>query len=228
MNKILKPYVGLWAVCFALFNAIVFLAPIEHDSGFWVGYAFITVAFLGQFGCTYKAFKAENLKKCFYNVPLITISYTGLIVMLIVGSVCMVIPGIPNWLGVTVCLIVLGITAVAVISAGAVGSVVDNLDQKVEEKTTFIRNLTIDAENLMNRAKAPMLKNQCKKVWEAVRYSDPMSSKELSNVEQRIQEEFDVLIDAVIADDLDCTESAARELLVLIADRNKKCKGLKR
>lgn len=227
MNKILKPYAGVWAICFALFSAIVFLTPIEHSSGFWVGYAFITVAFLGQFGCTYKAFKAENLKKCFYSVPLITISYTGLIVMLIAGSVCMVIPGIPNWLGVIVCLVVLGVTAIAVISAGASGSIVANLDQKVEEKTTFIRNLTIDAENLMNRAKAPMLKNQCKKVWEAVRYSDPMSSKELFNVEQQIREEFNVLTDAVIADDLDCTESAAKELLTLIAERNKKCRAFK-
>lgn len=224
MNKILKPYAGVWAICFALFNAIVFLTPIEHDSGFWVGYAFITVAFLGQFGCTYKAFKAENLKKCFYNVPLITISYTGLIVMLIAGSVCMVIPGIPNWLGVIVCLVMLGITAIAVISAGAAGSIVANLDQKAEEKTTFIRNLTIDAENLMNRASASMLKNQCKKVFEAVRYSDPISSKELFNVEQRIREEFNVLTDAVIADDLDSTESTVKELLTLIAERNNKCR----
>ena len=227
MNKILKPYAGVWVICFALFNALVFLTPIEHSGGFWDCYAFITVAFLGQFGCTYKAFKTESLKKCFYNVPLITISYTGLIVILIAGSVCMVISGIPNWLGVIVCLVVLGVTAVAIISAGAAGSIVANLDQKVEEKTTFIRNLTIDAENLMNRANAPMLKNQCKKVLEAVRYSDPMSSKELSNVEQRIQEEFDVLTDAVIADDLDCTESAAKELLTLIAERNKKCRAFK-
>lgn len=224
MNKILKPYAGVWAICFALFNALVFLTPIEHSGGFWVGYAFITVAFLGQFGCTYKAFKAESLKKCFYNVPLITISYTGLIVMLIAGSVCMVIPGIPNWLGVIVCLVVLGVTAIAVISAGAAGSIVANLDQKVEEKTTFIRNLTIDAEKLMNRANAPMLKNQCKKVLEAVRYSDPMSSKELADVEQRIQEEFDILTDAVIADNLDSTESAAKELLTLIAERNNRCR----
>lgn len=227
MNKILKPYAGVWAICFALFNALVFLTPIEHSGGFWVGYAFITVAFLGQFGCTYKAFKAENLKKCFYNVPLITISYTGLIVMLIAGSVCMVIPGIPNWLGVIVCLVVLGVTAIAVISAGAAGSIVANLDQKVEEKTTFIRNLTIDAESLMNRANAPMLKRQCKKVFEAVRYSDPMSSAELADVEQRIQEEFDMLTDAVIADDLDCTESIVKELLILIEDRNNKCRAFK-
>lgn len=224
MNKILKLYAGVWAICFALFSAIVFLTPIERSGGFWVGYVFTTIAFLGQFGCTYKAFKAESLKKCFYNVPLITISYTGLIVMLIAGSVCMVIPGIPNWLGVIVCLVVLGVTAIAVISAGAAGTIVDHLDKKVEEKTTFIRNLTIDAENLMHRAKAPMLKDLCKKVYKAVRYSDPMSNEELSDVERRIQEEFDMLTDAVIADDLDSTESAAKELLTLIAERNNKCR----
>lgn len=227
MTKIMKSYAGVWAICFALFSAIVFLTPIEHSNGFWVGYIFTTIAFLGQFGCTYKAFKAENLKKCFYNVPLITISYAGLIVMLIAGSVCMVIPGIPNWLSAIVYVVVLGVTAIAVIGAGTAGSIVDHLDKKAEEKATFIRTLTIDAENLLNRANAPMLKNQCKKVFEAVRYSDPMSSKELSDIEQRIQEEFDMLTDAVIADDLDCTESAAKELLTLIAERNKKCKAFK-
>jgi len=224
MTKILKPYAGVWAICFALFSAIVFLMPIEHGDGFWVCYIFTTIAFLGQFGCTYKAFKAENLKKCFYNVPLIAISYTGLIVTLIAGSVCMAIPDIPNWLGIIVCLIVLGITAVAVISAGTSGAIVDHLDRKVEEKTTFIRNLTIDAENLMHRAKAPLLKDLCKKVYKAVRYSDPMSNEELSDVERRIQEEFDMLTDAVIADDLDSTESAAKELLTLIAERNNRCR----
>lgn len=227
MTKIMKSYAGVWAICFALFSAIAFLTPIDRSGGFWVGYIFTTIAFLGQLGCTYKAFKAENLKKCFYNVPLITISYTGLIVMLIVGSACMVIPGIPNWLGVIVCLVVLGVTGIAVISADAASSIVDHLDRDVEEKASFIRTLALDAENLVNRASAPMLKSQCKKVFEAVRYSDPMSSKELSDVERRIQEEFNILTDAVSADDLDCTESAAKELLTLIAERNSKCKALK-
>ena len=227
MTKIMKSYAGVWAICFALFSAIAFLTPIEHSSGFWIGYAFITVAFLGQFGSTYKAFKAKTLKKCFYNVPLITISYTGLIVMLMLGSVCMAIPGIPNWFGVIVCLIVLGITAVAVISTGTTAHMVESVDERVSVQSSFIKTLTVDAENLIHRAKAPMLKNLCKKIYEAARYSDPMSSKELSDVEQRIREEFDILTDAVIADDLDCTESATKELLVLIAERNKKCKAFK-
>ena len=49
---------------------------------FWTGYIFITLAFIGQLVCSYFALKAESLQKMFYNIPLITISYTGLIVML--------------------------------------------------------------------------------------------------------------------------------------------------
>ena len=67
MTKIMKAYASVWVICFALFSAIVFLTPIEHSDGFWIGYVFTTIAFLGQFGCTYKAFKTESLKKCFYN-----------------------------------------------------------------------------------------------------------------------------------------------------------------
>ena len=60
--------------------------------------------------------------------------------------------------------------------------------------------MTVEAQNLVNRANASMLKKQCKKVYDAFRYSDPMSSVALADIEQRIKEEFDVLTDAVIAD----------------------------
>ena len=69
-----------------------------------VGYIFITLAFIGQLVCSYFALKAESLQKMFYNIPLITISYTGLIVMLIVGALAMAIPNLPNWVGIVMIL----------------------------------------------------------------------------------------------------------------------------
>lgn len=224
MGKGFKVYAVIWAICLVLFSAVVFLVPIERSGSFWIGYVFITLAFCGQLGCTYVAFQAENLKKMFYSIPLISVSYAGLLIMLIAGTACMAIPGIPGWLGVIICLLVLGVTAIAVITAGAAAHVVDKTDAKITAQTGFIKNLTVDAEILIQRANAPMLKNHCKKVYEALRYSDPMSNASLLAIEQRIQEEFDALTDAVIADDLDCTESAAKELLTLIAHRNQKCK----
>ena len=233
MKKTFKFYAIVWIICLALFNVLSFVTPNEiagmskFDGSFWTGYIFITLAFVGQLICANIAFKAENLKKLFYNIPLISISYTGLVIMLVVGGLIMAIPYIPNWIGIVACLLTLGFTAISVINAGFAAEFVSDIDAKIVEKTVFIKTLTVDAQNLMNRANAPMLKKQCKKVCEALRYSDPISSVELTDIEQRIKEEFDTLTDAVIGDDLDLVESSSKEILNLISERNIKCKTIK-
>lgn len=234
MKKTFKFYAIIWAICLALFNVIAFVTPNEiagiskFDGAFWVGYIFITLAFIGQLACAHVALKAENLKKLFYNIPLISISYGGLVVMLVVGGLTRVIPYFPNWIGIIGCLLVLGFTAISVVKATVAAEIVSDIDTKIATETAFIKTMTIDAQNLINRANAPMLKEQCKKVYEALRYSDPVSNCELADIEQRIKEEFDALTDAVIADDLDATESSVKELTTLIIERNNKCKIFKR
>ena len=226
-------YAVCWAILLAIFNVICFVTPGEaagmtkFGGAFWAGYIFITLAFIGQLICAFMAFKAENTQKLFYNLPLIAVSYTGLILTIIFGALAMAIPDLPNWIGIIVCLIVLAFTAIAVISAKAAGTVVSNIDEKVKTNTAFIKEMTATAQNLINRANAPKLKEYCKKVYEALRYSDPMSNERLTDIENQIKEEFATFTDAVISDDLDLIESSSKELLALIEDRNKKCKVLK-
>ena len=230
MRKSFKVYSLVWLICLALFNVICFATPdkaggmSKFGGAFWVGYIFITISFIGQLACALIAFKAENLKKLFYNIPLISISYGGLIVMLIVGGLSMAIPGFPKWIGIIICLLVLGFTTISVIKASAAAEIVSGVDEKIVVQTSVIRLLTADAQNLISRANAPMLKEQCKKVYEALRYSDPMSNVALTDIEQRIKEEFDALTDAVIADDLDATEASSKEIISLVTERNNLCK----
>lgn len=234
MNKRIKTYAVIWALFLAIFNAICFITPntaIFEDKNyekfggaFWVGYIFITLAFIGQLICAYIAFKDESKQKLFYNIPIIRLSYTGLIIMLVIGGLAMVIPDLPIWAGVLVCLAVLVLNAVAVIKAKAAADIVGNIDQKIKSETAFIKELTAKAQSLTNRAKAPMLKKLCTKVYEALRYSDPMSSEKLSDIETRIKGQFAILSDAVLSDNLDITESSANELINLINERNNLCK----
>lgn len=233
MKKGFTSYAICWAILLTLFNLLCFVTPAEwygfnkFGGSFWAGYAVITLAFLGQLACAYKAFRAENAKKFFYNLPLLTVSYTGLVLTLVLGGLCMAIPDVPNWLGAIVGAVVLAFTAVAVIKASAAADIVESVDKKVAEKTAFLRMATADAEVVLASAKSAEVKAECKKVYEALRYSDPMSADGLSEIEGRITVKLGELKAAVAADDAEKVKTAAEEVVSHIKERNAKCKALK-
>lgn len=233
MKKSFMVYAVCWAILLAVFNIICFATPSEaagmtkFGGAFWAGYIFITLAFIGQLICAFLAFKAENAQKLFYNLPLITVSYTGLIITIIFGAVCMAIPNLPNWVGIIVSLLALAFTAIAVIKANAAGEVVANIDGKVKAQTSFIKNLIADTESILAHTKSESVKAECKKIYEVVRYSDPMSNELLSVIETKITLKMDELYSVVVADDVDKAKEIADEIVILVGDRNKKCKVLK-
>ena len=79
----------------------------------------------------------------------------------------------------------------------------------------------------MASAKSEAVKAECKKVYEAIRYSDPMSNDALASVEGQITVKFAELSEAVKADNTEKITELANEVIILVGDRNKKCKLLK-
>lgn len=232
MKKNIKSYALIWTIFLVAFNAVVFLVrpmipgyEIRYDARFWIASVFVMAAFVGNLVCANAAFKAENLQKLFYNVPLITISYSGLILMLVLGAVLMLVPNCPAWIAAIVCVAIAAFTAVAVVKADWAGETVSATHEKVKSQTQFIKLLTVDAETLLGKAKTPDAKIAAKKVYEALRYSDPMSSEALSEIEAELTEKFRALEAAVTADQ-GVTE-AAESLLETLAERNRKCRATK-
>ena len=229
MKKNFKFYAIAWALLLAIFNVIAFVSvgwagQEKYTSSFWIGYVFITVMFIGQLLCAYIAFKADNAKKLFYNISLIRTSYIGLIVSFIVGGLCMLISPLPYWVGVIVCAIVLVANALSVVKATAAIDEIERIDTKVKTQTFFIKSLTVDADTLMASAKSESVKAECRKVYEAIRYSDPMSNDTLASVESQITVKFAELSDAVKADDVARVTEITKDIMVLINNRNQKCK----
>ena len=232
MNKRFKTYALVWLILLAVFNILCFVTPNEmtvggttytkFDASFWTAYAFITLAMIGQLFCGIRAFKAENRTKLFYRIPLIRISYMGLIVMGLAGTAVMAIPDLPSWVGGIVCAVVLAFTAMALLKADAAAEEVAAVDQRVSARSAFVRSLTAQAEGLMAGAKTEQAKQVCKKVYEALRYSDPMSNAALAEPEAQIAAKFKEYSAAVANGEE--YEALADELIELIAERNRQCK----
>ena len=162
MKKNFKSYALIWTIFLVAFNIIVFLVrpiipgyEIHYDLRFWIAWLFVMAAFVGNLLCANKAFQAENLEKLFYKVPLISVSYRGLIGMLVLGGALMLIPNCPAWIAAIVCVAIAAFTAVAVVKADWAGEAVSATHEKVKAQTQFIKLLTVDAETLLGKAKTP-------------------------------------------------------------------------
>lgn len=234
MKKNFKFLSIIWIVGFVLFNAITFLIPnkifgvTRFDKGvFWIAYALITISFIAQIIVAYKFIKDDSANKTFLNLPLLETGYMAIIVSLLVGTIFMIFPVLPSWLGAIVCLLITGYFIIACVNAGTVANIVADVDEKIKTQTAFIRMAIVDAENIMARSTANEIKTQTKKVYEALRYSDPMSNAMLNDIEQEIDSLLKELKKAVTDNDIENVTKITSELLLLIKERNSKCKILK-
>ena len=231
MKKRFIIYVLAWVLLLGAFNAIAFLSPgwVNYDkytASFWIGYSFISIAFVGQLICAAVTFSAKTAQKTFYRIPLVKKSYAGLIASFIFGGLCMFISPLPAWIGAIICAVILFFNVKAILKMGVAVNEVERIDEKVQKKTVFIKSMTIDADTLMAQAKSDALKAECKKVYEAFRYSDPMSDDKLGSIEDEILAKFSEFSDAVKSE-ADNVADIAQNVVALIENRNKKCKLLK-
>lgn len=233
MKKYFKYYAICWAIGLIAFNVITFVVTdatcglAALTKSFWIGYGFIILMFVGNLLCSLFFFKEENRNKTFLKLSVMHYAFGALVASLIVGAIAMTVSAIPYWVGIIVDVLILAFYAIAIVKSVAAADIINTVEHKVKEKTAYIRMLTVDAESLISRAKSDETKALAKKVYEAVRYSDPMSLPQLNDIETQIKNEFAAFSDAIKNDDTVLAESSAEELINLVNDRNNKCIVLK-
>ena len=231
MSKVSKNYIVVWGVMLALFNLIVFISPgwdgtAKYTGAFWIAYAITTVAFIFHLIFALIAFKdAGNSKqKLFLNIPIIWISYVGLIITIVVGALCMLNSFLPMWAAGIAMGIVLAIFLLSIVKTKIAIQAVEDIGARVQVSTGFIKGLRVDAESLVGRA-SPESRDICSKVSEALRYSDPVSNELSAGVDNDIKSKFDEFAAAAKSGDDSKAGTLGNELLDLIEERNKKCRA---
>ena len=233
MNKVLKIYGILWLISFAIFNAIVFLVPREiggvdrwAQGGFWIGYALKTVSFVGQLVTCAACLRNENRNKLFLSLSLPLAANGALTASMVVSCVFMLVPTLPAWIGAIISLVILLFLVVAVLKAHVAVQLVSAVDERIVQQTAFIRTATDRAYHILQTA-GEDTRTAVKQVWEALRYSDPMSAPHLAVAEGHIDTALQELGRAVQAGETEQAGETAQQLLCLIRQRNQDCKTLK-
>ena len=126
--------------------------------------------------------------------------------------------------GFVLCFAVFGFSALSVLKAQIPADAVAEIDQRIEAQTCVIKTLTASSKTLMDQAKSAEIKAECKKVYEALRFSDPMSNDSLSLIESQITSIYNQFNAAVLSGDVNAVCALAESIIALIANRNAKCK----
>ena len=209
-------------IAFALFNVIAFFIPTEKTATFWIAYAFSAIAFLLQIVIWKLAFKGtDTIKSKFLGIPLLSVGFRYLVIQVIAFAVFMIFPALPTWIPVVVCSAILGGSAICLIGTETGREEINRVEEKVKRKVFYIKSLQVDVEMLAETESDPTIKAELTKLAEKIRFSDPVSSDALAEIESEIVNKIKEI-------------EASKDKLAIIAvttalveERNKKAKILK-
>lgn len=214
----IKGYVIL-GILFVLISIIAFAVPTVKTATFWIAYVFTAAAFAAQIGIWKTALSKEGtLKSKFLGFPLVHIGIVYAVIQVIAFAVFMFVPTLPTWSAIVVCSIIAGVSAVCMISADAGRNEIERVEAKVQKKVFYIRELQADIELLADNETNADVKTALTQLAEKIRFSDPMSSEQLVDLENKISSKVAELKNAASKMEI------ITELNSLLDERNKNIK----
>lgn len=209
-------------VLLVLYILLAFLISFAKTAVFWISFVFTLVAFAVTGWALYTAFlKKPDARSRFYGFPIarIGVIYGG--GQLAVGLLFMALgKWIPAWLAVLVCAALLGAAIIGLVSADAVVETIHTQDRKLKKDVAFMRSLQSKANQMAAQSSLPEVQQFC----ENVRYSDPVSSEALAEIEGDLSAAVDDLQAAIVEGNNGRTCQLAQKADNLLCERNRLCK----
>ncbi|MBR1429945.1 MULTISPECIES: hypothetical protein [Ruminococcus] len=216
------PYIVI-AILFVIYNVIAFVIPTTKTSAFWICYAFTVISFAVQAYVWYATIgKKQDLKSKLLGSSVTYISAVYLAIQFVAFLIFMFVSSAPNWCAILVCVMILGISAVCMITTNAGTEMITATENKVAVKRQFIKDLQIEVEMLAETETDSEIKLKLTELAKKIRLSDPMSDPSLADLENEMS------IKVASIDHSTDKSAAIAEVERLLLKRNKKVIAFKR
>lgn len=231
MSKKGKMIAAILAIAFIAYNVTLFAVCgfTEHTSVFWMSWVFMLVAFAAMtVSGVILGKRGLFLRDWLFGFPIIKHSTVYIMAELLVSCIFIILEdNIRPGLAFGLQFLMLCIYGICAVSCFLSKEMIDDVHTKVSDKTRFIKLLSIDAEMLVEKCPDPDTKEECRKLAESVRYSDPMSSEALFELEKDLTLTVSQCDRAIEEKDFTAAKEFCAKAMLQLAERNKKCKALK-
>lgn len=231
MNKKVKSSFLVYAIILFVYLVLFLAIPFPKGAAAWVCFAFTIITVLAGAGITYYAFsKGNDLRSKVYGFPVFRIGVIYCAVQLIVGVVICVVGSfvdVPAWIAVVVSVIILALSAIGVVAADNTRDIITEQEAQTAASIKKMNTFKLDIQYVVETCTDDELKKQLQKLAEKFKYSDPVSSEELADIETQLETEVKALSE-LVSSDIPSAKSKAQSIEILLADRNRRCKEYKR
>lgn len=211
---------------FVIYNLVVFLIPFNMNGVFWTSYVFTLVAFAVVMASIYIAFiRNPDSKSKFYGFPIAKIGVIYGIAQLAVCVVFMALGRIaPVWLAVLVYGVGLCVAVIGLVSADAVRDNIETQDKVLKKDVALMRSLQSKVNQMVNMCDVADATTKLKAFAEELKYSDPVSSDSLAEIEADLSAVITELQNAVVGGDSNSIKVLCRKATLTLSERNRLCK----
>lgn len=214
------------AILLILFLVVVFVIPFPKTAVFWVTLVFDLAAFGLAYVSVYIAFvRQPGAKSKFYGFPIARIGALYLALQILVGLVFMALGKVaPMWLVVLVYAVALGAAALGLIGADVVVEQIHRQDAQLKADVSLMRSLQSKLNQMASQCGDPDAAAAVTRFAEELRYSDPVSSEALGEIERDLSAAVDDLQAAIVDGDDETVKQMCRRASAVLTERNRLCK----
>lgn len=232
ITKNFKMIAAIGLIVLLTYNLIFFVLcgfP-DHEATFWISWVFMMVAF-ASLSLTWIVLKEKGMvmRDWLFGFPIFNHSIIYIIAEFVLSTIFVIFEDDVQWIwAFAIQFVLAAVYLILAISCFLAKSIITEVDTKVTDKTRFMKLLRADAEMLVEACDDPTLKEECRKFAEAVRYSDPMSNDALYELEQEINLVISDCNRMISIKSYEEARLLCRRAHLLLIERNKKCKALKK
>ena len=228
MKKNMTRWWVILGAVLVVYNVIVFAVPFPKNAVFFVSWLFTLAAIGMQVYVVRTAFyRGEGVKSKFYGWPIARFGVMYLAVQLALGLVFMALGftlAVPVWLPLVLYVALLSVSAVGLIASDAMRDEIVSQDTALKRDVTCMRTLQSKAASMIQLAHDEQTRKLLEKFAEELRFSDPVSSASLRDIEADLTACVDELHQALTDGDEASIPLLERKAVSVLMERNRLCK----
>lgn len=231
LGKKAKSVIAIYAILLVVYVISFFIIPVHKIAASWISFAFTIIAFASSLFVFNFAFNAKGtLISKIYGYPIFRVGAVYALAQLAVGIVICAIAAfvsVPYWVALLFSIILLGAAAIGVIVTDNTRDLVKHVDEATVADTKNVIHFQINIAGIVDCCEDSTLKAELKKLDEAFRFSDPVSSTYTKASEEKLGILVDELKVFVENNNSDEAKSHIKKISNALADRNRICKATK-